>query len=74
MLKTGQGLKLTVFLLTDAGCEINGKCVDVGSSVVQSCRTLTCTEENLNGLRVLNIQPTKIRKFALVSSSLFDRP
>ena len=57
-----------------AGCEINGKCVGVGSSTVENCRTLTCTEENLNGLRVLNIAPTKIREFTLVSSKSFGEP
>ena len=44
----------------------------MGSSIVENCRTLTCTEENLNGLRVLNIAPTKIREFTLVSSMSFD--
>ena len=44
----------------------------MGSSIVENCRTLTCTEENLNGLRVLNIAPTKIREFTLVSFMSFD--
>ena len=59
------GWMFNVWLLTGAGCEINGKCVAVGGTVVDDCRTLTCTEEDLNGLRVLNIKPTQIREFTL---------
>ncbi|KAK7111460.1 uncharacterized protein [Littorina saxatilis] len=49
------------FFTTSNGCDINGKCVGVGETVQENCRTFACTEENLNGLKVLNIKPVKIQ-------------
>ncbi|KAK7494393.1 hypothetical protein BaRGS_00014285, partial [Batillaria attramentaria] len=43
------------------GCQIGSDCVDVGQSVVVQCRTLTCQKENLNGITLLDVRPTKIQ-------------
>ncbi|KAL8609461.1 hypothetical protein ACOMHN_037983 [Nucella lapillus] len=53
-------LNVGFYTLTD-GCEINGKCVGVGNTVVDNCRTFNCTVKELNGLKVLNIDPVKIQ-------------